>query len=84
MNANPTTYPDGSVLIWEQNGQYMELADENYYGCKNGQAVNGRVRMGYTVTWNPSTRPQMIRICPLLLSQIAAQRFWDVSQISPE
>lgn len=80
MKSEPMTYPNGQVFFWEKNSQYQEQADDAYFSCRDGTIDEDGLSIdAYTLDWPDPTKPQIIRFCPVFLSQIAKQR-WSSSQ----
>lgn len=81
MQPNPTIYANNEVIFWEQNGQYADLGGDTYYRCRDSVTTNDKMLIAYTLKSDSPREPQMIRICPLFLSYIARQRYWDIDQL---
>lgn len=85
MNSTPTNYPDGTSVYWTLDYQWAEENDDDYHGCRDGVTAAGVPfnPAAMTTTWPGLTSGQMIRVCPMYLSYIAAKRFWSSSQVTP-
>lgn len=84
MNSQTEALPDGVEVVWETNGQYVELADSNFYICKNGPIARALLICAYTVSWPNLTAPDLTRPCAVSLAQIAAQRWSSSEQVDPQ
>ena len=76
------TYPNGRIIVWENNFQYLQSADSIYYSCKDEVPYGDAVVDAYTMTWDDSGRA-VIRFCPHFLQFIVDQRFTSTLQINP-